>query len=114
MGVYMTHESEYDGDEVIESKDSNSNLGRTRGYRRRKNRIKAIRKRRIANTLYGTKFPWYNNLHQYEKNKIHCSCQMCTSKTNNRGRYGRPKNWKISDLKKIEDMKDQLREEHIG
>lgn len=31
---------------------------------------------------------WYDNLHQYSKNKIHCSCGMCSRyhKTNNKGR----------------------------
>lgn len=32
---------------------------------------------------------WYDNLHQYSKNKIHCSCGMCSAyhKTNNKGRH---------------------------
>jgi len=40
---------------------------------------KAIRKRRIDretdNSIYH--HDWYDNLHQYSKNKIHCSCPLC-------------------------------------
>lgn len=39
----------------------------------------AIRKRRISEEVYG--FKYYNNLHQYSKNKIHCSCWMCRRKS---------------------------------
>lgn len=47
------------------------------------------------------------------KGKIHCSCGMCRTKTNNKGKhrkihgnYAPSKNWKFSDLKKIESMND--------
>ena len=55
---------------------------------------------------------YYDNLPQYSKNKIHCSCPMCAKKTNNRGRhkyYGKgSKNWKHSDLIKIMRLDSQL------
>ena len=89
--------------------------------RRKKDISKALRKKRIAEQrpwLGG----WYDNLHQYSKNKIHCSCPSCTVKTNRkdcRGKgYGLPafsygetnhrrgKNWTISDMRKIERLKD--------
>jgi len=35
---------------------------------------KAIRKKKIINA-YG--WDYYDNLHQYSKNKIHCSCPLC-------------------------------------
>lgn len=75
--------------------------------------IKAIRKRNICKNNYG--WEYYDNLHQYSKNKIHCSCPLCQSKTGkgksiwkNEGIDG--KNWKHSDLKKIMEMIDEERE----
>jgi hypothetical protein len=71
----------------------------TGGENRRKSILKALRKRRL--------YPdYYNNLHQYSKNKIHCSCPLCSCKTNNKGgRAGHcwapTSNYKISDLRKI-------------
>lgn len=76
-------------------------------------RRKALRKRRIAREIYRN---WYSdpdwelfdNLHQYSKNKIHCSCPMCSAKTRNKGKrkkgaagYSRAINYKPSDLRKI-------------
>jgi hypothetical protein len=54
---------------------------------------KALRKKRIAEEIYGG---YYDNLHQYSKNKIHCSCPLCSAKTK-RGS-------KISDLRKIQSL----------
>ena len=58
---------------------------------------------------------YYDNLHQYSKNKIHCSCPMCSAKTNNRNRSGTrgwepAKNWSITDKRKIENMENQIEE----
>ena len=39
-----------------------------------------VRKKKIDATIHSNLYPWYNNLHQYSKNKIHCSCDMCSSK----------------------------------
>ena len=83
---------------------------------------KALRKRRISNTIYY--FPYYNNLHQYSKNKIHCSCGYCVSKTKNKGKkrhlhanYAPSVNWSISDKKKImsldESLNNYLSDEYI-
>ena len=51
-------------------------------YKRDVARRKALRKRRIAKEVYydGNTHPYYSNLHQYSKNKIHCSCPLCKSK----------------------------------
>ena len=57
---------------------------RTKAERRKNDYKKAIRKRDIAEKHYG--FSYYDNLHQYSKNKIHCSCPMCTAKTKTDGR----------------------------
>ena len=81
---------------------------------RRRSFIKAIRKKRIDSQIYKYYYlerdhGFYDNLHQYSKNKIHCSCPMCSAKTKNKGRrkknwWAPPRNYKISDLKKIQRM----------
>ena len=59
---------------------------------------------------------WYfDNLHQFSKNKIHCSCGMCSTKTRNKGKrnkknYHRAINYKNSDMKKMISMDDQMEE----
>ena len=72
---------------------------------------KAIRKRNIVRDIYGWDEGWYDNLHQYSKNKIHCSCPLCASKTRGKTvkKTGGPgENWSIQDEKRIEEMNDQL------
>ena len=77
---------------------------RTRAERRHLNVTKALRKRNMAY------FEWYDNLHQYSKNKIHCSCPLCSFKTKtgaNGWKYkGRHKgySWSHMDLKRIVAM----------
>ena len=79
-----------------------------RAYTRAKTWTKAIRKYHMAPH-------YYDNLHQFADNKIHCSCPLCASKTNNKNRKTRghepSKNWSITDKKKLEDMKNQINEE---
>lgn len=74
---------------------------------------KALRKRKIDNAI--SSVPYYNNLHQYSKNKIHCSCFYCSSKSKNKGKrrqlhanYAPSINWKISDKKKIISLEESL------
>lgn len=94
-----------------------------RGERRKQNIKKALRKKEICREVYDHE--WYDNLHEYSKNKIHCSCPMCSgmNKTNskrvNRGgaktqskligfgttNHRNGKNWPVSDLRKIESGK---------
>jgi len=74
--------------------------------RDRKTRIsiswkKAIRKDKICK-MHG--FTWYDNLHQYSKNKIHCSCPICARKTNSK--YGR--NPSAKDKRREESMEQDL------
>lgn len=86
-----------------------------RAYHRSKSWSKALRKYHIdrdrtADHNWGL---WYNNLHQYADNKIHCSCPMCSSKTNNKNRSGArgwepSKNWSISDQRKLNNMISQV------
>lgn len=86
----------------------------TGGRNRYFSRMKALRKRRIDHAVYryDRDYGFYDNLHQYSKNKIHCSCPMCSAKTKNKGR--RKKNWwapsinyKISDVRKLQRLEYQ-------
>lgn len=85
---------------------------RTRGERRHNDWSKAIRKRNISRqyALFG--FPygdWYDNLHQFSKNKIHCSCPLCSNKTHG-SQCGPAMNWCGHDLRQIERDKEELEE----
>lgn len=84
---------------------------RTTAEKRHNDWKKAIRKKKIINA-YG--WDYYDNLHQYSKNKIHCSCPICSAKTGKRknriiGEGG--KNWSISDERRIEEMEEQMMED---
>lgn len=80
---------------------------------------KALRKKRISERIYhcfksDEPFQYYDNLHQFSKNKIHCSCPMCSPKTRNKGRRGRKNyhksvDYKHSDRKRVESMEDEAR-----
>lgn len=76
-------------------------------YNRDVSRRKALRKKRITEHYYWHRNgePYYDNLHQYSKNKIHCSCPMCSQKTKNKGKrkrknYNPTHNYKASDLRR--------------
>ena len=94
---------------------------RTRAWRRYKNYTKAKRKREIDLQSHWWPYPydnyltfwvnghrcgWYDNLHQYSKNKIHCSCPMCSTKTRNKGKrkksqyYAPVINYRMMDLRR--------------
>lgn len=83
-----------------------------RGERRKKDFAKAIRKQKLDNSFSSSEgYRLYNNLHQYSKNKIHCSCGLCMAKTKNKGKkrrvhgnYYPSYNPPIRDVKKIEFM----------
>ena len=89
-------------------------MSRSRDYTRKMAYKKALRKRKITREVYYISYPnweYYDNLHQYSKNKIHCSCPDCSEKTRNKGRkrqrkgnYSRSINYKHSDLKKIREI----------
>lgn len=84
----------------------------TGGENRRISILKALRKRRIDHDVYDyhdREYGYYRSLHQYSKNKIHCSCPMCSAKTKNKGRrkknwWAPPRNYKISDVRKIQKL----------
>lgn len=46
-----------------------------RAFIRKMAKKKARRKQWIVKHCYG--WDYYDNLHQYSKNKIHCSCPLC-------------------------------------
>ena len=75
---------------------------RTRAERRKNDYRKAVRKKRIAEECMGVTF--YNNTHQYSKNKIHCSCPLCSAKT---GKSGNTPNRKHSEDMRFYDMNDK-------
>ena len=88
-------------------------MTRTRAWRRHKDYTKAKRKRDkdVSTAWYG--HPWYPNLHQYSKNKIHCSCPMCRRKTKNRGAaalFNGAYNPSLHDRRKDESIKQEIEE----
>lgn len=71
-------------------------MAHTRQEKRANNWKHAIRKRKIARAVYHNDKDYYDNLHQFSKNKIHCSCQETEEK--------------ISDQRRIEQMESQKQE----
>jgi hypothetical protein len=74
-----------------------------RAKRRQTDRRKAKRKQNICKNVYH--YMWYDNLHQYSKNKIHCSCQMCRFRS-----VYEPDAKPIQDQKRILSMNQDLKE----
>ena len=82
-----------------------------RSYSRMMNWRKALRKRRIdrMRNAIGSFPDTYDNLHQYSKNKIHCSCPLCRGKAWSFGDNS-IKQHTLTDQKKIESMQEQMEE----
>ena len=89
-----------------------------RAYNREITRRNALNRRDLDRRIcpYSDR-DYYDNLHQYSKNKIHCSCPMCSAKTRNKRKrrgngYGfAPSiNYKISDQRKVDAMEEDLKE----
>lgn len=74
-------------------------MAHTRQETRANNWKHAIRKRKIARAVYHSDKDYYDNLHQFSKNKIHCSCPDCQG-------VGK----KISEQRRIEQMETQKQE----
>lgn len=83
-------------------------MARTKAWRRYKDYTKAKRKRDLDlevswypgfwvgftdSEMVFPKRGMYDNLHQYSKNKIHCSCPICSVKTRNKGHRRKRKNY---------------------
>lgn len=76
-----------------------------RAFIRKMAKKKARRKQWIAQHCCG--WTSYDNLHQYSKNKIHCSCPLCNGK-----RCGNRLNYlTVAERRKLLTMKEQLAEE---
>lgn len=82
---------------------------RSKAYNRAMRRKHIARKKKIAKKLYGSDY--YKADGMYDKGKVHCSCPMCTRKTNNKGKnrlkhgnYFPSKDWKHSDQQKLDQM----------
>ena len=88
---------------------------RSKLFKRAMRRKYINRRKRIARKLYGKYFEIIDG--EYDKGKVHCSCPMCSRKTNNKGKnrlkhgnYCPLKDWKYSDLKKNQSMESELQE----
>ena len=80
-------------------------MTRDRGEKRKIDFTHALRKKKKAETIRVNRdYPYYDNLHQYSKNKIHCSCPDCSGKTSRDG-------YTNSDKKKLLNFEEQLNEE---
>jgi predicted HD phosphohydrolase len=87
----------------------------SRAYNRDVSRRKALRKKRITEEVFygcSKEHPYYDNLHQFSKCTLQCSCGMCMAKTRNKkyrrrhihANYAPSINYKISDKRKVEAM----------
>lgn len=90
-----------------------------RGLRRKRDFVHAIRKKKISDhdvriwsgkcwAGYVIRSSLYDNLHQYSKNKIHCSCWMCQSRS---GENNSTKNYRACDRRKLDRVRSELIEE---
>ena len=68
-----------------------------KALKRYKSITKALRKRHISKNI--NHMDWYNNLHEYSKNKIHCSCGMCRFRS-----AWNPDNKPMQDIRNIQAM----------
>ena len=91
-------------------------MNRDRSYYHKMRAKHIRRKKRLACLNFGNGWG-YKHDGMYSKGKIHCSCPMCSRKTNNKGKnrlkhgnYYPSKDWKHSDLQKIQKMEDELKE----
>ena len=83
-------------------------MSRNRAERRHNDWVKSHRKVEIIKNIYNDE-SWYDAVfagkeHRLSKEKVHCSCPICSAKTNRNG-------YKISDLKKLEALQSSLDEE---
>ena len=95
--------------------DFYTDKNRTAGDRRKKNYQKAVSRRnkdisRKISFEYGTAIvhPWYKHLHQYSKNKIHCSCPLCAFNAKRHGRVIFGKKLPMGDKRREEACRQQL------
>ena len=75
----------------------------TGGENRYSSYKKAKRAKRIdaARGSIFVEHPWYDNLHQYSKGKIFCSCYLCRNKVRDKKKKD---NWSIKDKRNFNRM----------
>ena len=86
-------------------------MRRTKAERRHNDWKKIHKKSKITRHVWEDE-GWYKDFwekqkHRLSKNKVHCSCPMCSAKTNRNG-------YKISDLKKLESLQYSLDENEMN
>ena len=79
-------------------------------YNRDVSRRKALRKKRLSKEVCWSPNGWeyYDNLHQFSKNKIHSSCPNCNIKTRNKGRRNKKGNYNRSIAYNRHDLRQQI------
>lgn len=102
----------YDFDEEIENFDDIEDCtekDRSRMKRRKRDWEKAIARFHKDKHISNFGKPRYDNVHQYSKNKIHCSCLMCAFNGKKHGRVVF-KTETYSDMKKRLSAEEQIAE----
>ena len=94
-------------------------MKRSKAERRHNDWVKIHKKENIIKNVWKDDF-WFEHTfkgkeHMLSKAKIHCSCPMCSQKTNNKNRKGArgwepSKNWCIKDEKRERFVSRSLRE----
>lgn len=107
----MYEEFEFDMEMEQEVAEPEVQVRRTRGERRKTSIFKAIRKRKIDTASgYSAR---YNNLHQYSKNKVHCSCPLCRNKSKDRDAMGKKFCPTVADIRKLNRLDDSYQEDFL-
>ena len=101
----------------IAEEDIYTEKDRSRGDKRKRDFRKALSKLRkdVGRKIsfeHGTAtvHPWYDNLHQYSKNKIHCSCPLCAFNAKRHGRVIYGKMLPMGDWRRKESCQQKLAE----
>lgn len=99
-------------EELMEEMPEKSELKGNRGHRRKTDYQKAVSKKHkdASRGQHFVEHPWYDNLHQYSKGKIHCSCALCAFNYKRHGQVVFGKILPMGDQRKAEAMKAKLRE----
>lgn len=85
-------------------------MRRTKAERRHNDWVKIHKKEKIIKDVWRDE-TWFEDCfkgkeHMLSKSKVHCSCPMCSAKSNRNG-------YKISDLKKFEALQYSVEEADV-
>ena len=93
--------------------ESGLSMQKDNGYYRYQHKKHALRHKNITRFVYKIE-DYFSDFNRYDSFKIHCSCPICSEKTNNKhGRANKwepAKNWSIADKRKLENMESQVEE----